>query len=113
MNHHKITKRQLHKCLETVQDHCAFSDAWSDETFREYCKDAHNVELLQALSAMGAIQFNATDDMPICAYPLDAAGLVWVENSEKWKDRIWGFFAGMVTTVAGELILLLITGMLR
>lgn len=90
MNKHKVTKRQLHKCLRTVQDHCLSSDAWIDESFQEYCRNPHNVELLQTLCALNAIQFSSIDGLPICAYPLDAAGKIWLENSEKWKDRFWG-----------------------
>lgn len=113
LNTHKITKRQLHKCLRTVQDRCLSSGTWHDESFQEYCRDPHNVELLQTLSAMKAISFSSIDDRPIYAFPLDAAGTVWLENSEKWKDRIWGFVAGVATTVLAELILLIATGTLR
>ena len=113
MNKHKITKRQLHKCLKTVQDHCLSSDTWHDESFRKYCHDPHNVELLQTLNAMNAIKFSSVNDTPICAYPLDAAGMIWLENSEKRKDRIWGFVAGVATTVLAELIVLIATGTLR
>ena len=113
MNKHKVTKRQLHKCLRTVQDHCLSSDAWIDESFQEYCRNPHNVELLQTLCALNAIQFSSIDGLPICAYPLDAAGKIWLENSEKWKDRFWGFLAGVATTILGGLIVQLATGLLR
>ena len=112
LNKHKITKRKLHKCLKTVQDHCLTSSTWHDESFREYCRDPHNVELLQTLSAMNAIKFSSVNEMPICVYPLDAVGMIWLENSEKWKDRIWGFVTGVVATVLAELIVLLVTGTL-
>ena len=76
-----------------------------------FCINHKNVEALQALKSMKAIQVQFLDgsNTPVYAYPLDAAGIVWVENSEKWKDRIWGFTFGVASTLLAEFIIRMLT----
>lgn len=114
MNKHKISKRQLLRCLQTVQDHCEASDVWSGDTFAEYCSNPHNIELLKTLKAMNAVQMvtieNGNVNLPVYAFPLDNAGSVWLENSEKWKDRILGYVFGFVSAALIEILRLVLTG---
>lgn len=115
MKKRKITKRQLYKCLHTIQEHCVNSDVWCDASFQEFCRDPHNVELLHTLQCMNVVTLSALDGNapPIYVCPLDNAALVMLNERDKQKERILGFVAGVVSTVFAELLTLGIIELLR
>lgn len=105
MNQHKITDRQMLRCLRCVQDNCAETFLWSGQTFTDFCGKPHNMEILRMLQSKNAIRLHGADSignqqkLPYGVSVEDAAGVVWYENSEKWKNRICGFIAGVLTTL--------------
>lgn len=81
---------------------------WTGQSLYNFCSDAHNVELLRTLQSKGAIcirtkpEIGTFEESPYAVFPEDGAGEIWYENSEKWKNRILGFIAGVLTTVIAQ-----------
>ena len=110
MNKFKVSNRQMLRCLKTVQKNCDIRDVWQGESFKDFCSKPRNVYLLKALHERDAITLFCRSnlqgiDVPIYVTAEPNAAFLWIENSEKRKDRIWGFVYGVLTTVTAEFII--------
>ena len=118
MNRHKITNRQLLRCLRIVQDNCVDSYIWTGQSFKDFCNDKHNIEILLTLQGLNAVRLYCADAIgtnPVLPYAVSTTGeegLLWYENSEKWKNRILGFIAGVLTTVIAQFFIAYVTAVL-
>lgn len=99
-----VSMRTLMRCLHTIQDHCTFATNWSGDDLTEFCSNRKNLAALYALRDSGAIHFMTNDnsEMPVFVVLLDGVPKISIENSEKWKDRIYGFICGVLTAVIAE-----------
>lgn len=110
MHKFKVSNRQMLRCLKTVQKNCDERDLWKGESFKSFCSNPRNVYLLKALHERDAINLCCASgfdgvDVPYYVIAKPNAAFLWIENSEKRKDRIWGFVCGVLTTVTAEFII--------
>lgn len=104
-----ITRCRMHSCLIKLNklSRKNLNDVITGEQFQSVCKSVKTRDALKALENEGCIRLFWVDNnyFPVGAVCFNRMPLYLCQRSELWLNRIFGFIAGIVSSIlAGYLL---------
>ncbi len=107
-----LIRFRMHHCLKVIEKSSDSNElgVCIGKDLTKLCKNPKNLKAIQALSSGGYITTPGIDNAAIPSHiiPENKLPMYFIERSEVWLNRFWGFLAGILTTVLADLIIKLL-----
>ena len=105
---HKISQRKLFAFLEMLLDNSVNLSIFNNEFINSIVNNKKQYECLLILETLGAVNLHYADNsLHFIAIKSDAYTLLYQAFNKK-LENIKGFFAGIISTVVAELLIIML-----